>query len=272
MRVKKSNHSKSASPRFWFSILLVGILYVGSHWFYTRNYEVPILMYHQVEPRADESALNVRPDYFERQMALLKKMNRQIIPLETLVQKIKNNEPIPYGTVAITFDDGEANNYEYAYPILEKYQMPATFFVITDNIDEPGWLTKKQLIEMDQSIMDIGSHTVTHAFLPKLDPSQILREVTQSKEALESILQRPVTLFSYPAGGVHYASLKAVEEAGYLGAVTTNHAPGIHQPYLLHRIKIKESSANPVNLWFKTSGFYHLGKSRIPLDKPTLSE
>ena len=96
-----------------------------------------------------------------------------------------------------------------------------------------------------------------------MDTEEIQAQLQESKVRLEEILGHPVTLFSYPAGGVTTQIRSQVEAAGYEGAVTTNYSAVRNDPYVLHRIKVGESSKNLFNFWFKTSGLWHLGKKRV---------
>src|SRR5262245_8379646 len=94
------------------------------------NYRVPILLYHRVtEVMNDPWILCVKPKKFSEHLEHLRKYYRPI-SLRTMLQMLKKNR-LPRHAVVITFDDGYADNYLNARPILEKYDIPATFFVIS---------------------------------------------------------------------------------------------------------------------------------------------
>ncbi len=205
---------------------------------------------------------SVAPETFERQMQYLRVHRYHVRPLAEVVAELKSGKKIKPKTVCITFDDGTEDNFTHAFPILKKLGLPATIFMITGNIGKPGWLSEKQLKILDESGITIGSHTVSHAYLPHLDPDEVKRELTDSKVRLEQLLEHPVTLFSFPAGGTTPQVRALVQEAGYEGAVTTNYGSIRHDFFGLHRIKVKESNGL-FNLWVKTSGIYHLGKKRV---------
>jgi peptidoglycan/xylan/chitin deacetylase (PgdA/CDA1 family) len=226
--------------------------------------EIPILMYHRVDIGGGEPGLFVTPETFERQMEFLKIHGYHVVPLNDLVRDLKAGRRISHKTVVITFDDGNADNFRNAFPVLHKLNFPATIFMITGNIGREGWLTEEDLRILDQSDITIGSHTISHAFLPDLTSDDALtRELGESKDRLEKLLGHPVTLFSYPAGGFTERSKNRVIEQGYEGAVTTNHGKGRHDPYALHRIKVKDSGGNLFSFWVRTTGLYHLGKKRV---------
>lgn len=231
--------------------------------FYKFQYEVPILMYHRVEDVAEKSSTIVSPAAFERQMEFLKVHRYEVLSLQELLELLKKGKNVPAKAVVITFDDGTVDNVKNAFPVLKKMDFPATVFMITRNIGQPGWLSEEDLRILDAEGVSVGSHTQTHAFLPKLSEEDAEDELRESKKHLEEILGHPVTLFSYPAGGVTEPIRAMVEVLGYEGAVTTNYGKTHHDPYMLHRIKVGESSGNLFNFWIKTSGLYHLGKKRI---------
>lgn len=229
--------------------------------FLKANYEVPILMYHRVNPDVSTS-LNVTPEVFAKQMSYLKGFGFKVIALEDLASLIREGERIPFGTVAITFDDGFEDNFVHAYPVLKDQGLPATVFMITDEIGADEYMTAEQLIEADRGGLTIGSHTMSHRYLPDLPLDEVRRELAGSKAELERILGREVPLFSYPIGGMTPAIQELVREAGYSTATTTNHGRGRHDLYGLHRVKIKDQ-ANPLIFLAKASGFYHIGKKRV---------
>jgi peptidoglycan/xylan/chitin deacetylase (PgdA/CDA1 family) len=233
---------------------------LGLGFFVQRNLsEVPVLMYHLIEVPVKQSSVYVHPDTFDKQMEFLKLHRYRVVSLDVLMQELKAGTPPPK-TVAITFDDGTLDNFRNAFPILRKMDFPATIFMITANIDRPGWLTSEDLKILDESGITIGSHTVNHAFLPELTPDEARVELTESKRVLEELLGHEVKYFSYPAGGVTPELKELVKEAGYHGAVTTNYGRGRHDPYMLHRVKVSDSSRNLFNFWLKVSGLYRIGK------------
>lgn len=228
-------------------------------------HEPAILMYHRVGQPEDPAArgLFVSPEVFERQMEFLKSHNYRVLPLSEIVERTKRGERLPTNTVAITFDDGYLDNFTYAFPVLKKMEFPATIFMITDNIGRENWLSEEDLRILADSGVTIGSHTLSHAFLPPLAAAEADKEISESKTKLEAVLGRPVTLFSYPAGGVTKEVEEMVIAAGYEGAVTTNYKSTGRDPYWLQRVKVSDAHGNLFNFWAKTSGFYHMGKRRV---------
>ena len=232
-------------------------------YFQRTCYEVPILMYHHVDYSPAPSSVYVAPENFERQMEFLKLHRYRVMSLSEIVHRVKAGESFPRKTVGITFDDGYADNLTNAFPVLKKMGFPAVIFMISSNVGREGWLSEEDLRILDGSSVTIGSHTVHHAFLPELSSADVKTELVDSKSALEKILGHPVTLFSYPAGGMALAIETGVKDAGYEGAVTTNYGQDRNDPYALHRVKVSDGSGNLFNFLFKTSGYYSLGKKRV---------
>lgn len=105
--------------------------------FLKRSHGV-ILAYHRVMPRAKENDvfrdLLVEPDYFERQIAYLVH-NYEVVSLTSFIESLTSRNKPGKPRAVITFDDAYADNYEYAYPVLRKYNLPATIFVPTAFIE-----------------------------------------------------------------------------------------------------------------------------------------
>ncbi|HEA47483.1 MAG TPA: hypothetical protein ENH97_03660 [bacterium] len=93
---------------------------------------IPVLMYHHVNELKDR--FTIPPDYFDNQMKYLARKNYQTLFLDELINSLKERKE--KRKVALTFDDGYLDNWVYAYPILKKYNLKATIFVITSRIKE----------------------------------------------------------------------------------------------------------------------------------------
>jgi len=228
-----------------------------------QHYVAPILMYHQVLPGAKyEYRLAVSVDTLERQMRFLKRHRYNVITVEELADLIRQKVKIPPRTVAITFDDGYADNYTYAFPILKKYKIPAAFFVITEEIGNAqkkkfGWEEIKEM--QDSGVVFFGSHAVGPEPLVNLkSDDEIKRQIFESKRILEEKLGREVTVFSYPEGGFNAKIRQLVIDAGYKAAVATN--PGRDYPdddvFALKRLRISENAGNLFVFWVESSGLY----------------
>jgi peptidoglycan/xylan/chitin deacetylase (PgdA/CDA1 family) len=230
----------------------------------SKHYTVPILMYHSVNPKIEKERKNliVTAELFERQMRFLKKYHYNVVPLESLLPLLKEKKKIPPKTVVITFDDGYKDNYTYAFPILKKYGLAATIFIIVQEVGRPlddrlSWNEIKQM--RDSGLISFGSHAVGPDPLYKMKTEQELRrQIFDSKKILEEKLGREVFAFSYPEGMFDEHIRDLVKEAGYKMAVATN--PGKKYAnddlFALKRQRISLKSGDSVVLWAQASGYY----------------
>jgi len=108
-----------------------------------------VLAYHRVTPVDPGSApldlelVSATPETFDWQMRYLRE-RMQPVSLAQIVAHIEGGTPLPPDAVAVTFDDGFADIYQHAFPILRTYEIPATVFIITGNVDsgEPFWFER----------------------------------------------------------------------------------------------------------------------------------
>jgi peptidoglycan/xylan/chitin deacetylase (PgdA/CDA1 family) len=187
---------------------------------------VPILMYHYVraiDATADPLGfrLSVRPDRFAEQMDWLAEHRYQPMTVSALAACLRGEARCPARPMAITFDDGYANTVTEALPILQRHGFPATFYIITGMVGNPGYATWDQLRELRDSGMEIGAHTVSHPALTALPLDLARAEIIESKAELESRLDITITSFSYPSGNYNEAVAALVRAAGFTSAVTT---------------------------------------------------
>jgi peptidoglycan/xylan/chitin deacetylase (PgdA/CDA1 family) len=124
--------------------------------------------------------------------------------------------------VAITFDDGNAGQYELAYPALRARGMTATFYVTTTWVGRPGYVTWDQLREMVDAGMSVQSHTRAHPFLSELPADALRAELRESKREIDARLQQETVEIAFPGGDPPRARYRhLLAEAGYRIAVGT---------------------------------------------------
>jgi peptidoglycan/xylan/chitin deacetylase (PgdA/CDA1 family) len=243
----------------------VGVWLLGSV-VLARIYVFPILMYHMVYPDAPyEHRLAVSEKTFERQMRFLKTHKYNVVPLSQVPALLAPGAKVPARSLAITFDDGYKDNYTWAFPILKKYGIPVTVFLIYDEVgrkdnDRLYW---EQIKEMHSSgLVTFGSHTLGPVPLVKLPPEEARRQIFESKRKFEEKLGVPVEMFSYPEGMFTPEIVQMVKDAGYTLAVATK--PGRRYArddlFLLKRVRIAENAGNLLVFWFESSGYYSFFK------------
>lgn len=183
---------------------------------------IPILLYHRVGNEVDD--YTVPASRFEEDMKTLQWEGFTALSLEQVKGQLQHREvSLPDKPIIITFDDGYLDNYTNVFPILQKYAMKASFYIITGMVGLEERLTISQIREMEAAGMDFGSHTVTHRFLEELPSQEAKIELTRSKDHLEQILGKTIDLISYPGGSYNPETLKIAKEAGYIGGLTTHY-------------------------------------------------
>lgn len=223
---------------------------------------VAILTYHHIkEPEAHQRGSSVSPAEFAQQMDFLKQQNFSVVTLDEIKQYLKGTRSLPPRSVAITFDDGYADVYTNAFPVLKANGFPATIFIIANRLKEPGedFLTAAQIKEMLQANIHPGSHTVTHPRLTRLTIYEQVREIYDSKKIIEELLECQVNWFSYPYGNFDAQTVRLVREAGYSGAVSAirDNMLKPQQLYYLPRIMVMPGiSLRKFRYYF--SPWYHL--------------
>lgn len=260
---------KRSKLKYFIAILILVCIFYAGKAFLDRIYVPVIIMYHSVGEKGTAldgygDKLNVNTESFDKHMMFLKKFNYKVIPLREFIERIKKGEKIPQGTIAITFDDGVKNNFEEAYPILKKYNFPATIFVPTDFIGKDKFLSWNEITIMQKDNISIGSHTKSHTWLPSMTEEGMRRELRDSKKILEKNTGTKIDLLSYPLGGFDERVKRVAKEEGYMGAVATNPGPkqSSRSPYALKRVRISETADNPLTFLVETSGYYTFIKEK----------
>lgn len=129
--------------------------------------------------------------------------------------------------ITVTFDDGWTSQYTNAIPLLTKYSIKGTFYIITDTLvpgKYTGYMTRAQVKAVAAKGHEIGSHTVTHANLPTLNATQLKNQLVNSKKTLETLLAKKINSIAYPYGEYNASVITAAKNAGYTNARTVDEA------------------------------------------------
>ncbi|MCM3874557.1 MAG: polysaccharide deacetylase family protein [Pyrinomonadaceae bacterium] len=175
--------------------------------------KLAILTYHSVDPSG--SVVSVGPMDFARQMDCL---SERAIRGTSLAEAITFRERMgvwPERVVVLTFDDGFANFYEAAMPVLGRHGFTATVFTVCGHMGGLNdWgprpeglgvlpiLSWQQAAELARSGIEIGSHTQTHRDLRRCSTAQVEKEMMVSRAEIEKHLGLQPQSFAYPYGGI----------------------------------------------------------------------
>jgi hypothetical protein len=146
---------------------------------------------------------------------------------------------------SLTFDDGHASAYAEAFPVLVELGLRATFFVVPTFVGTPGYVTWTQLREMVAAGMEIGSHSLTHPFVDRLDEAALRMEFGDSKAIIEDRLGLAVHAASLPRGWEPPAMRSVLGSLGYRVFCTSRVGwwyPG-NEPLTMPRIAVRQGMA-----------------------------
>jgi peptidoglycan/xylan/chitin deacetylase (PgdA/CDA1 family) len=186
---------------------------------------VPILMYHHVGAAPGKwRALFVSLPQFARQMAAIARSGAATLTIQEVYAAVTRGRSYPNGAVALTFDDGTADQFAFVFPILRQYELRATFYVAPGLFGKPGYLSWAQARTMARSgLVSFEAHTLTHADLTRIPSADARMQLREGKRLLETRLGVHVRHVAYPYGHVDDGVLALVRDAGFLTAVTTRY-------------------------------------------------
>ena len=193
---------------------------------------VYVIMYHYIrEPDKRDSnivaRLSVPIGPFREQMKKAHELVlKDIIAIHNLseVEKMEKNHCYTHKNIFVfTADDGWSDTYDILAPIAREYKIPFSFSIISGKLDVPGFITTTQLKELIKNpLFSIMSHSINHLDQGKIPRETEKQEMCDSKNILESLTQKPINTFIYPAGRMSASSQEIAKECGYTYAFTTN--------------------------------------------------
>lgn len=183
-----------------------------------------IVVYHHVCPLdqipAQQTALegwryNIVPTDFELQLHDLQQRGFRMVSME---EYLRFDDPL---NLLLTFDDGWSDNFSYALPILQRCQVPAVFFVVSqplEGLDPRRQMSPAQLRELARSGFTVGAHSRTHPNLDELPLEVAREELAGSRRELQEYTQQPINYFAYPRGRFNRALVDLAKELGFSAA------------------------------------------------------
>jgi peptidoglycan/xylan/chitin deacetylase (PgdA/CDA1 family)/glycosyltransferase involved in cell wall biosynthesis len=241
----------------------------------TLKREMPVLMYHRFIEHESEKGIHgtwMRLDMFEKHLQLIKRLGFETLTPRDLLEKGFMHRFQPGKKfLMLTADDGYRDNLTRMLPLLEKYDMKATVFIVSDethnrwDTDHPtkpdtkvDLLTPDEIRALDHSgRVEIGGHTLSHAKLDELGPEAQRHEIVENKKQLEDILGHPMVSFAYPFGNLNESAKREAQAAGYAMAFATDSGPrALHQDrFQIRRINVFPRT-DVFGLWRKIRGNY----------------
>jgi hypothetical protein len=170
---------------------------------------LPVLMYHKVIDAGFPDDLTITTQELERQFRHLNKKKYTPIFLSDLLSHLYENKQLPSKPVLLTFDDGYKNNYTYLYPLLKKYSLKASIFLVAGFIESSGdsgqckneYLHVNDISNMSNEVVQFGLHSYDHKSYNDLTISQIEEDIRSCRVRLKSlhIPYQPCLAYTYGA-------------------------------------------------------------------------
>lgn len=206
-------------------IMIVAVIALNKFNNKREDVKVPVLLYHNfvnTVPEEDPDDFNYinTPQSFEENIKALLENGYTIISMKELNDAYNSKFELPSKPIVITFDDGYYSNYEYIYPILKKYNVKASIFIVTDKvgkeIDGIKYLGWDECLEMQESgLVEIFSHSKKHVFYDRLSTKETLDDVLESYRVIEEKLgDKEFKVFAYPYGAYTRKTVLALKISG----------------------------------------------------------
>lgn len=229
------------------------------------------LCYHgvaRVSARDDPHRQFVSPEDLLSHIERLKRWGYRFVTFSKLARRV--GEKDAKGLVALTFDDGLADNLTALEPLLEATGTVATVFVASDWLGGEHPASGRPMLSSDQlrslaanGRFEIGGHTHTHPDLTKVSYESALEEFRTNKEALEEITGKLVTVAAYPYGYTNDDAKRACRAAGFEAACTTSGGNRWDDPFALPRQDMS-SHQTSIGFWLKKNDLYERVVATLP--------
>lgn len=189
---------------------------------------IPILLYHHVNGKENDR-YSVTVEDFAQQMKALHEWGYTTLTISELVNLIWYGGPIPPRPIIITFDDGNMDVYENAFPIMNEYGFKGVMYLVANRLYSEDFLHPVQVREMAEAGWEFGNHSMTHARLTDSN-TNVGYELSESRAFLQRELGLEIRSFAYPFAEVNPGIITQAERAGYTSAVGVGifneHYPG----------------------------------------------
>jgi peptidoglycan/xylan/chitin deacetylase (PgdA/CDA1 family) len=193
---------------------------------------------------------------FAEQLRCLRRQGFTGLTFGELCQRRLAGQSLPARPIVVTFDDGYADLFEMALPILVEQGFPATVFVTTGWLHDAGryaagtpldrTLSWGQLAELSAAGVEIAAHSHSHAQLDQIPDAKLRAELAGCQHLLEDRLSRPICSVAYPYGYSSKRVRALAREVGYLqaAAVANATAASTCEPFSVPRLTIRRSTSS----------------------------
>ena len=207
--------------------------------------EVLILLYHNVTDKRSISSkddLYVHIDDFRQQLDYIVENGYRVVTIEELYHMRQTGQEIKPKTLVLTFDDGNKSSYEIVFPELQKRGLKASFFVTTRQLNDKGFVTRENLIEMHNAGHDIQSQGHNNEDFLESTVAEVHKSLYLSKKILEETLNKKVLFLVYPNSSFNSLIIKLAQDVGYEWALSTEAGKFFDYYFIMERVSIPGGS------------------------------
>lgn len=207
--------------------------------------QVLVLLYHNVTNSRDASEsddLYVHIDDFRDQLDYIVENGYNVMTVEELYELREEGLDVPDHTIILTFDDGDKSSYDIVFPELEKRGLHASFFVTTRQLGERGYVTRDNLIEMENAGHDIQSQGHNNEDFIDSPISVVHKSMYLSKKILEETLNKKVRFLVYPNSSFNSEVIRVAQDAGYVWAFSTEPGTAYDHYMTMERVSVPGGS------------------------------
>lgn len=216
-------------------------------WLFERDADgVPILTYHRISD-TDDNPQTLKVADFEAQIKYLKDNGYTFIMPDDLLDAWASGKTLPAKPVVITFDDGHEEIYKNVFPILQKYNLRATVFLVTDHVGMPEYLSWDVIRALQNGgFVDFESHTKSYKTLTTLKPDKLWNEIYGSKQAIEWAVNKPVKFIAFPEGKYSVDAEETCKECNFRAGFIEDYglAKNVGDSFVLTRIPVLGSNSH----------------------------
>lgn len=190
-----------------------------------------VLQYHHVSDKTPSST-SVSPDLFAQHIRYLAENNFNVLTADEFADSLTFENSLTFEksltddkSVLITFDDGYDSVLTEAHEVLKKYNFPYVVFINPSKVGSKGYLSLKELQQLEGDGATIANHTWSHPHLIREKPSEtkanwqlrVTGEITKTQQFIEANFDSKTKLFAYPYGEFNQALAQLLEQLGFIG-------------------------------------------------------
>lgn len=194
-----------------------------------KNIKIPILIYHNfrtpIPYKEDVYKLFSSQENFDENVKTLLDAGYTFITLEDLYKYNKGQIGLPEKVIIITIDDGQIGCYTDAFPVLQKYKIPATIFIVNKLVGTPDYFSWEQAKEMyDTGLVKIHCHGYEHSAYSSVGKEKLIMDYKKSQQEIEQYMGEKVQkIMAYPAGESSKDTIRWLKEIGFEIQVQTKY-------------------------------------------------